>query len=76
MKITRKEIRELVKEELLYENKKVHVSSADRHKIKINYSKEHDSVNINVETPDGYPWSIERIPLSVAKEIVKGLNKL
>ena len=70
------ELRQLIKEELLYENKKVHTSTVDRHKIKINYNKEQDSVNIDVETPDGYPWSIERIPLSVAKEIVKGLNKL
>lgn len=76
MKLTKSQLRTIIKEELFTEGKRVHSSTINGHKVQINYSKEHDSVNINVETPDKYPFGIERIPVSVAKEIVKGLNKI
>ena len=52
------------------------VKKVDGYKISTDYNAEKNSVYIKVQEPDGYPWSIERIPVSVAQEICNQLKKI
>lgn len=76
MKITRTQLKEMIREELMLEEKKVHAANIEGHKLQINLNEDNGLVNIKVVTPDGYTWNIERIPVSVATELKKGLSKL
>lgn len=46
------------------------------YKLRVSYSREYNSTNINVVDYTGYPWNIERMPIEVINKLYSMMDKL